>query len=1005
MITINYERGQERDIVIETRNYGESIFTSQYKRALALISSFIPGLDKPAPRIIAFCGERGEGKTSCMTSVLEILKAIDHRHKHKEQAPVDIQLKKFLSNADAERLTEYRFAIMPVIDPAFFDDNHNVLEIVIGHMYNQVFFREDQAHEEDACARRSLEKAFQRVKKCLQTIVIGQSRSIDELHELGTLASAINLREEMEKLVDCYLAYTRTDALIVPIDDIDLSMNHAYDMCEEIRKYLCVKRCIVMTCVKVSQLQEAISGEFRRMLHSKISKAETQTMAKKYIDKLLPVSSRIDMPKAYTLGEIPIRIMENGVIIDQKANLRTGVLELIFNRTRYLFYNPAGGISPIVPNNLRDLFNLIGLLASMPPVDDSRSEHGRNILADNKKFFKHYMFLVWKNRFDSNLQTKLDELINFDFGTSFNRQVISLLVDIPRFDELFKKDYSDEEDEEVEGNSDQEGATISNLQTDFSQELINGITDEDNFGYNVTIGDVFYLFSLLEKETLAENDFALVFFLKSLYSIRLYEIYEEITENKDMVYPETKPAEKGLTVTDSRFDHTNHLQQLVGGSYFTYFPGELLPSGLDLRIIEGAPVNQLIREVKRDMPRMIDLYSKEQKTEEEKTLLDTLSLKLRMMELLMLTIKASVRRKHREDHEKPVVDVLYEMRCNVVPFHYRHFSSNTGYFLLDVMAPFANILNIEFTYKRFPQVTDEFYRQIWSFPQSLINQIANVTSHNRQHIQYNDEPDREKMHRILSDSAIRNAEVLTAVKEKFIVKRLNNQDNAETQLMDFYGIVQKSEMSTHKINDNTDPYSIDFHFLQPLSELMKQLIKPKEDDGEKYEEYRKLSVKFKRLFGIIKSDSEENPKQSVTEAYLAYRKRILFQEIIKTIGPVRSSRGIKERLRDSQFAASNPDLYTKLRLSFSPNHGKYSDEELFKVVERVIDSAPVTRPLRPMGEAMGEVNSKISNTVEVTPIQDKVTLREAVSMELDDVTPDKATEKEADTDKASTEEG
>lgn len=949
MITINYERGQERDIVIETGDFGNSIFTSQYKRALSLILSYMPGIDKSAPRIIAFCGERGEGKTSCMTSVLEILNAIDRGHNRKKQIPVDNQLDEFLMDADVNRLAEYKFSMMPVIDPAFFDDNHNVLEIVIGHMYNRVFLRDTYDHNEDAFSRRSLEKAFQRVKKCLQTIVIGQGRSIDELHELGMLASAINLREEMEKLVECYLAYTRADALIVPIDDIDLSMNHAYDMCEELRKYLCVKRCIVMTCVKVAQLQDAISGEFHSILNGKVSIEETQTMAKKYIDKLLPVSSRIDMPKAYTLSEIPICIKENGVVIDQKENLRNGVLELIFNRTRYLFYNPAGGVSPIVPNNLRDLFNLIGLLASMPPVDDSKSERGRNILADNKKFFKHYMFLVWKNRFDNKLQAKLDELINFDFGTSFNRQVVSLLVDIPVFKTLFEKDYSDEEDKEMETDPDDEESDTSNSQTDFSQDLITGITDEENFGYNVTIGDVFYLFSLLEKETLAENDFALVFFLKSLYSIRLYEIYEEITENHGRVYPETKPTEKGLTVTDDRFDHTNHLQQLVGGSYFTYFPGELLPSGLDLQIIEGTPVNQLIREVKKDMPHMLELCSKEQKSDEENVTLETFALKLRLMEFLMLITKASVRRKHREDHEKPVVAVLYEMRCNVVPFHYRNFSSNTGYFLMDVMAPFANILNIEFAYKRFPQVTDEFYRQISAFPDSLINQIADVTSATRQHIHYEDDPDREKMHRILSDSAIRNAEVLTAVKEKFIVKRLKNQDSVENQLMMFYGIVQKSEMSTHKINDDTAPYSIDFHFLQPLSELMRQLIKPKEGDDEKAEELRKLSLKFKRMFGITKTADEASSTPTVRQPSVIERiKDGHLQKILDIIGPVRSSRGIKERLRDSPLPDSHPDLYDKLRLSFPANHGKYDAQELYETVEKAIESLPVNRIIRPI---------------------------------------------------------
>ena len=74
--------------------------------------------------------------------------------------------------------------------------------------------------------------------------------------------------------------------------------------------------------------------------------------------------------------------------------------------------------------------------------------------------------------------------------------------------------------------------------------MLKSICATDNFGYNVTAGDLFYLFSILEREVLSENDNALLFFLKSLYSIKLYEAYDQVTELEGMVYPKTNDEEK-----------------------------------------------------------------------------------------------------------------------------------------------------------------------------------------------------------------------------------------------------------------------------------------------------------------------------------------------------------------------------------------------------------------------------------------------------------------------------
>ena len=74
-VPLRFYQGDENGVVIEKGNYDTSIFRNQYAQALKLINELASrkdeGHDASRPNIIAFCGNRGEGKTSCMMTVLE----------------------------------------------------------------------------------------------------------------------------------------------------------------------------------------------------------------------------------------------------------------------------------------------------------------------------------------------------------------------------------------------------------------------------------------------------------------------------------------------------------------------------------------------------------------------------------------------------------------------------------------------------------------------------------------------------------------------------------------------------------------------------------------------------------------------------------------------------------------------------------------------------------------------------------------------------------------------
>ena len=87
--TIVFKQGEENGVVIEREQLEYSIFLNQYQQAIDAFqrlwksqqalkasnqfSSHSISLDNQISNIIAFCGDRGEGKSSCMSTFANIL--------------------------------------------------------------------------------------------------------------------------------------------------------------------------------------------------------------------------------------------------------------------------------------------------------------------------------------------------------------------------------------------------------------------------------------------------------------------------------------------------------------------------------------------------------------------------------------------------------------------------------------------------------------------------------------------------------------------------------------------------------------------------------------------------------------------------------------------------------------------------------------------------------------------------------------------------------------------
>ena len=831
METLRFYRGQEDMVVVEEQDYGESIFSEQYILALRQIEKILSQPKDRIPSIVAFCGDRGEGKSSCMETVRHII-----GHKTNENVAG------YLGN-QYPTLNVTKFHILETIDPAFFDERHNVLELVLGQMFSKFKERIDKYEAAEKKQKREasmrLQECFHKAKWCLTQMEKGIQAGYDPIEELDALAAGMSLREEMDRLISEYLTFFSEEGadaehnfLVISIDDLDLNVGEAYVMAEQIRKYLVSKQCLLLVSLKVEQLIEVIANYLNNQAAPNKS-LDAPAMAAKYVTKLIPTENRINMPKIYDLCDMQLKVYKNKEDQQPKDynSVKEAVVQLIYMKARFLFYNSKGSVSPIVPNNLRSLRHLLGMLLNM------KDFNGNEASIANKHAFKSYFYQTWTRLLSEDNQRKAQLLTSGSNVSDTNKLAVSILSEYIRTDK---------------SNAD---------------SLVAQIVNPNNYSYNISVGDVFYLINFLERSNVDEELKRLLFFIKSYYSIRLYEYYDVITEQKGEMNPESK-SEGEVFRSDGWFKRTNQLQRFVNGSYFTYQPDDLLPRMTlgpnefffrDLRVYSAR--TQLYKDSIHNLKSGMQGY--EAMSEEDKT---SFKQRFRVAEMLALCTKKSVKQKERGTHYSVPRDFAE-------PYYLTNYHKSTGYLVFDIMAPFYNLVNLKYTYGRFVYLADaeheekDFYHfaytHEWSLLRKMIDHVR-LKEYNESHeqkITMEQLPVMEEgkldeyFMRLISNGAIRNGDVLLAMMENTTSRRANMHNTKDHLdcIREFYRDIINSEMRTYRNSRNAPPYIIRFAYLDALIELL--------NDAEEGELFRNIYTT-----GLEKID------RTVDEIYRRFRK-------------------------------------------------------------------------------------------------------------------------------------
>jgi len=523
---------------------------------------------------ILFIGQRGCGKTSVMRSLAEYLSSNDKEDENSDNNPKDHNGKVY----------SVKFSCLPMVDPSHFDNNNNILLTVITSMFSEAKRKMEKAEDGgDTSARETLLKQFEKVFKSLDSIK--SELSSYTLESLNRKSDAEDLRDKMNDLVGKYLRYLNAgedSRLVLLIDDIDMSVSHAPEMLEQLRKYLELDNMIILMSANLGQLsnemREKYSSAFQYTLKdsNQALSIDVEDLATKYLLKLFPTSRRINVERQVS------QLLKTGLIIkehgkdDITGEFQKVILSQIWSKTRLLFIpkDPENTLHPIIPTNLRDLAQFLDMLVSLQDVGSEKKDANGffvgNVLFASKKdydkcehnlqVFKNYVMKTWIPN-----HLKVDEELVFhniptDI-TEINKHLINSInvIGTKHKDDLMSRQVSlDMIERNAEGvNIDRDIYTMVSP-NDPKFVKANKISDIFNQPSNYSYGDLLLMIDKYETYFESEEHRSFTDAIKIYYSILLFETMFFKSQNIDYDYKENR----NYSVIP--------IQKLIGGN--VYYP-------------------------------------------------------------------------------------------------------------------------------------------------------------------------------------------------------------------------------------------------------------------------------------------------------------------------------------------------------------------------------------------------------------------------------------------------
>lgn len=825
----------------------KSLFKDQYGLALKQIEIYLSGLSKVDGKddldldsinnIFAFIGDRGSGKTSCMVSLGDFL------------TKNETYGKAMLPNKDFPFLHGTQFFKLDLIDPTYFDANNDFLSLFLAKLYSSFRKKNKEFHEErDENKKMKFLKQISLTYEHLKSMTKTKKSEDDvNIESLISLSSAVDLKNDIREVVDAYIDYfnLKDHMLLLRIDDLDLNANQAVEMLEYIRKYFVQPNILILMALKLDQMKIVLDSKYKEFYSTAISDENGETrkmMVERYLSKLIPQSQRIYMPNpedylgkelwVYNHREDSLGPGELKNVI-KFTSLKQAIPELIFKKTRYLFYNSVYKSSWIVPRNFREIRFLLKLLWSMKDFTETQNDNtGKNVVHNyyNQDIFKEYFFDNWVAvNLTTDKQKIVKDLLQFEDSNYLNKFIIEVLTQI----------YYDKD-----------SILYVNTKIDHSDE-ISEILLRKNYFYKISVADVLYIIDDLSDRYIDDENQKFFFFLRSYYSMKLYEAYDRVTEEAGSKNGKYIPAKNEIFKSDI-YAELNDYEKITAGFLFKNYNNQFFSEEFTKKYsyINTNEFVKLMFDINRHGELIVSANC---------MLLELIMLCTRFDESLPKIMESpkNIRTAYRADSRLDFVDSITKEA-----------------FVFDPMSIFFNLPRIKECYNRFGSLSYndknvgkifmkfiasehpfKSYTLFGKFREWIFdNKCLNIdTSKNFKQIQNQDDLALQNAmiyNKWKSCCSFRNVEIMQDFQSQ-IIKKINSFDgNIVEGLIKFFEAVSEYSIKTYDRESGGDPYIITFEFFKIISDYLKKMDE-------------RMKKQFEKLFIAIDSSSEDRNSNQV----------------------------------------------------------------------------------------------------------------------------------------------
>lgn len=331
--------------------------------------------------VIAFCAERGQGKTSAMVSFAHALSALTKATQEKWM--------KF-SDKEQPLAPQYRFEVLNSIDPTSMANHQSILDVILSRMFSRFQDNWEQQYNRNVSLRGQDDKLNQRrtilqaFQKCYSSLHASNREYLDDddaLERIMELGESGNIRGSLYRLICAYLNFTQhTDKsyLVLQIDDADLSLGDTFQLIDQIRRNLVIPRVIVLLAANMFQLESTVEQHFIKQyeqsvkLHGMVSTETCHNIAARYLDKVIPSTRQIYLPDlgkmiAQDYRNIQVRyesreggqsnLLEEGE--DGQLRYQDQLLRFLHKRTGLVLLDPQNHLHNLLPGNMRELAHFL----------------------------------------------------------------------------------------------------------------------------------------------------------------------------------------------------------------------------------------------------------------------------------------------------------------------------------------------------------------------------------------------------------------------------------------------------------------------------------------------------------------------------------------------------------------------------------------------------------------------------------------------------------------------